>query len=292
VKITITTRERGGWWRLTIRVVRGQAPLRRHPRYWRASVSSYRNARRQERARQFGRRHPRLSLVLACLGLAGYLTICAAQIGHGTYLGPSWLIAAAAGIAGGAALSPAALIASRRSALGPLQLAWIVLTAMAAWSIRFSFPAGRSSRPQAVINVVHAALLGYEAVTTAAIVVLMIWVLARLVHSHGWRALPYDPGPPLPRQSRRPRGWPTWVLAGSAAGLVACVILAGVGGSDSQGAASRAAGAVGLMALVALGVAGPAALYRWYRSRRPVTSPQSPNDNARAAGPAGQENWS
>jgi hypothetical protein len=244
-------------------------------------VSSYRSARRQEMARQFGRRHPRLSLVLVCLGLAGYIAICAAEIGHGTYLGRSWLIAAAAGIAAGAALSPAALIASRRNALGRLQLAWVVGTVIAASSIRLPFPVGRYGKPQAVVNAVHAALLGYEAVTTTAIMALMVWVLARLVRAHGWRALPYDPGPPLPRQWRRPRGWPTWALAGAAAGLVACVILADVGAPDAHDAASRAAGAVGAIALVALCVAGPAALYRWYRRKRAVTSPPStPRDNA------------
>ena len=252
-------------------------------------MSSYRRALRQERARRFGRRHPRLALAIVILAMGGVLALCVAQIDHGTYLGRSWLIAAVAGIAAGAGLSPVALIRSRRTPWGRLQLVWVLVTVLSASSIRLPFPVGHYGRPQAVVNVVHAALLGYMTLTITAIVVVMVGVLARFVRANGWRALPYTPEPPLPRGPRRFRGWPAWVLAGACAGLVGCVILAGIGGSNLHDAPSRASGALGAVSLVMICVAGPAALYRWYRSRRVGPAPPSPRHNATAASPAGPD---
>jgi hypothetical protein len=223
--------------------------------------------------------------------MAGLLAIFVAQIHDGTYLGRSWLIAVAAGIATSAALSPVALLRSRHNPWGRLQLAWIVLSLLSVSSISLPFPVGRYGRPQAVINVVHAEMLGYEAVTVVAIVVVTVWTFAHFVRANGWRALPYNREPPLPRRPRRLRGWPAWVLAGAAAGLVASVTLAGIGGQNSHDAASTASGAVGAVALLAICVAGPAALYRWYRSRRAGPAPPSPRRDATAAVPARPEDY-
>jgi hypothetical protein len=80
----------------------------------RASVGSYRSARRQTRAYEFGRRHPRLTVVIVGVALAGVIAVCAFQIRHGAYLGRGWAIAASAGMATAAVLGAAALSNSKR----------------------------------------------------------------------------------------------------------------------------------------------------------------------------------
>jgi hypothetical protein len=148
-------------------------------RCWEVSVGSRRSARHQERAREFGRRHPRLALVIGGAALAGVLAICAFQLGHGAYLGRGWVIAAVAGMAAAVVLSAAALIRDLRHgpALGRLEMAWLVLGAASASAIRYPFPQGPYGSVQAFFNVMHAALLGYEAVICAALVVLLAYLL-------------------------------------------------------------------------------------------------------------------
>lgn len=70
------------------------------------------------------------------------------------------------------------------------------------------------------------------------------------------------------RQRATVRGWPKWVLAGAAAGLVAGFGLAVTGGSNTNDAANTAAGYLILLALAAVAVAVLADLYRLYRRHR------------------------
>lgn len=58
-----------------------------------------------ERGREFGERHPRLTIVIGCVLLAGVTAACGYQLSYGTYLGFGWLIAAVGGIATAAGLS-------------------------------------------------------------------------------------------------------------------------------------------------------------------------------------------
>jgi hypothetical protein len=135
----------------------------------------------QEVGREFGERHPRLTAVMGSVLLAGVAAVCGYQLSYGTYLGRGWLIAAAGGMATAAVLSAAVLISSQRGVL-PLYravMAWVVLGVMSASSIGYPFPVGPYGSVQAFFNVVHAALLGYEAVTCAAITSLLVCGLAR-----------------------------------------------------------------------------------------------------------------
>ena len=144
-------------------------------------MRSYRRARRHQRAQGFGARHPRLALGIVCVALAGVLAACGYQLSYGTYLGRGWMIGAVAGMVTAAGLSAAALISSRRHspAAGWLMTAWLVLGLISASAIRFPFPLGPYGRVQAFFNMVHAALLGYEAVTCAAIIALMAYAVLR-----------------------------------------------------------------------------------------------------------------
>lgn len=156
-----------------------------------ASVSSHRRARSRDRAREFGRRHPRLTLVIGDAALAGVIAICVFQLRHGVYLGRGWLIAALAGMATAAALTAAAVISNRRQSpvAGRFQVAWAVLGAVSASAIRYRFPRGPYGGVQAFFNVIHGALLGYAAVTCAAIVALLAYLLIRPGGLPGWAAL-------------------------------------------------------------------------------------------------------
>jgi hypothetical protein len=144
-------------------------------------VGSRRSARHQERAREFGRRHPRLALVIGGAALAGVIAICAFQLSHGAYLGRGWVISAVAGMAAAVVLSAAALIRNLRHgpALGRLEIAWLALGVLSASAIRYPFPQGPYGGVQAFFNVAHAALLGYEAVICAAIMALLAYLLIR-----------------------------------------------------------------------------------------------------------------
>lgn len=144
-------------------------------------MGSHRRARRQGRAQDFGARHPRLTLVIACALLAGVTAVCGEQLSYGTYLGRGWVIVALAGMATAAGLSAAALISNRRHspAAGRAAMAWLVLALASASAIKFPFPQGPYDSVQAFFNVVHAALLGYEAVTCTAIVALLTYLLLR-----------------------------------------------------------------------------------------------------------------
>jgi hypothetical protein len=138
-----------------------------------------RRARRHRRAQEFGARHPRLALAIVCALLAGVTAICGYQLSYGTYLGRGWVIAALAGMATAAGLSAAALISNRRHspAAGRVVMAWTMLALASASAIRFPFPQGPYDSVQAFFNVVHAALLGYEAVTCTALVALFAYLL-------------------------------------------------------------------------------------------------------------------
>jgi hypothetical protein len=138
-----------------------------------------RRARRQRRAQEFGARHPRLALAIVCALLAGVAAICGYQLSYGTYLGRDWVIAALAGMVTAAGLSAAALISNRRHspAAGRIVMAWTMLALASASAIKFPFPQGPYDSVQAFFNVVHAALLGYEAVTCTALVALFAYLL-------------------------------------------------------------------------------------------------------------------
>lgn len=135
-----------------------------------------RRARRQQRAQEFGARHPHLTLVIVCALLVGVVAVCCYQLSYGTYLGLGWVVAAVAGMVAAAGFAAAMLIRWRRRRLvtGRLLLAWVVLTLMSASSIRYPFPQGPYGSVQAFFNVVHAALLGYEAVTCTALIALFV----------------------------------------------------------------------------------------------------------------------
>ena len=107
-------------------------------------MGSYRSARRQTRAYEFGRRHPRLTVVIVGVALAGVIAVCAFQIRHGAYLGRGWAIAASAGMATAAVLGAAALINSKRHspALGRFRMAWLVLGLLSTSSIGYPWAAG------------------------------------------------------------------------------------------------------------------------------------------------------
>lgn len=145
-------------------------------------MGSCRRARRQARAREFGRRHPYLALTSGCVLLAGVTAVCGYQLSHGTYLGRGWVIAALAGVATAAGLSAAGLFSTRRhgGAIGRAAIAWLALTLMSASAISYPFPVGPYGSVQAFFNVVHAALLGYEAVTCAILICLLAYGLTRL----------------------------------------------------------------------------------------------------------------
>lgn len=145
-------------------------------------MSSHRRARSQDRAREFGRGHPRLTLVIVGAALTGVVAICAVQLRHGVYLGRGWLIGALAGMAAAAALAAAAVISDRRHspAAGRFRMAWLVLGLLSASAIRYPFFRDHYGGVQAFFNVMmHAVLLGYEAVTCAAIVALLAYLLVR-----------------------------------------------------------------------------------------------------------------
>lgn len=102
------------------------------------------------------------------------------QLSYGAYLGFSWVIAAIGGVAAAVALSAAALIGKRRHtpAARWAVTAWLVLGVASSSAVGFPFP-----RPPyagvAVLNVVHAVLLGYEAVTCAALLALFAYGVRR-----------------------------------------------------------------------------------------------------------------
>lgn len=138
-----------------------------------------RRPRRRGRAQEFGARYPRLALVIACILLAAVIALYGLQLSYGTYLGRGWVIAAVAGMVTAAGLIAAVLISYRRHSLAAdrLGLAWLVLALMSASGIRFPFPQGRYGSVQAFFDVVHAAMLGFEAVTCTAIIALMAYAL-------------------------------------------------------------------------------------------------------------------
>ena len=178
-------------------------------------MGSDRRARRQLRAQEFGARHPHLTLVIVSALLVGVIAICGYQLSYGTYLGRGWMIAAVAGMAAAAGLAAMMLIRwlRRRSVTGRLMLSWLVLTLMSASSIRYPFPQGPYGSVQAVFNVVHAVLLGYEAVTCAGLVALFVSTAVAL-HLRGrarGRAARAGRGARLPARLRSPAGRPaTW----------------------------------------------------------------------------------
>lgn len=154
-------------------------------------------ARSQRRAREFGARYPRLAVIIACAVLAGLTAICGLQLGYGTYLGRGWVIAALAGMATAGGVTASALISLRRHGgeMGLAVLTWLVLVLVSASSIRFPFPRGPYGGVQAFFNVVHAALLGYEAVTLAAVVALLGYALISFRDRAGSQAVRALPAP-------------------------------------------------------------------------------------------------
>lgn len=170
-------------------------------------MGSDRRVRGTNRARElgakFGRRHPRLALIIVGVALTGVIALCSFQLSHGTYLGRGWVIAAFAGIAAAAGLGAAAVISNRRHspAAGRLGLAWLVLSLMSVSAIRYPFPLGPYGSVQAFFNVVHAALLGYEAVTCTAIVALLAYLVLHPRARARSRTAPAGHAPDLPGAS-------------------------------------------------------------------------------------------
>jgi hypothetical protein len=144
-------------------------------------LGSDRRARRHSRAQDFGARHPRLAFVIICALQAGVIAVCGYQLSYGTYLGHGWVIAALAGMAAAAGLSAAVLVSNQRQtpAAGRVLIAWLVLSLASASGIAFPFPQGPYGSVVAFLNVLHAALLGYEAVVSMAVIALLAYVLLR-----------------------------------------------------------------------------------------------------------------
>jgi hypothetical protein len=230
-------------------------------------VASDGRTRRQSRAQEFRRLHPRLTLCMTSAVLAGVIAACAFQIRHGTYLGSGWLVAAVAGMAAAASLGPIALISNlrHRPTLDGWALAWLVFVGLSALSVTVPFPVGQYGSVQAFFNVVHAIGLGCIVVNCAELIALFAFLMihpgAMPSRAELRRQLPG-------RRTTIVRGWPGWVLAGGVAGVVAGVSLAVATGSDARGAATIAAGILILVALAAVGVAVLAILYRLYRRHR------------------------
>ena len=100
-----------------------------------------------------------------------------------------WGIAALAGMAAAAGLSASVLISSRRHspAAGRVVMAWLVLALASASAIKFPFPQAPYGSIQAFFNMAHAALLGYETMTCAVIVALLIYRLERSTRRYCFR---------------------------------------------------------------------------------------------------------
>jgi hypothetical protein len=166
-------------------------------------------ARAQGRAREFGARHPGLAGVTVCAIPLGAVALAGLQLSYGLYLGRGWVIAALAGVATGAGVNAWAMLSLRRTG-GELDFAvttWLVLWLVSAsTAIRLPFPRGPYGGVQAVFNVVHAALLGYEAVTFAAIVAVPCYLLVRYRGRARSRAVPAVPAGPVPGRARRTPG--------------------------------------------------------------------------------------
>ena len=144
-------------------------------------MSSGRRARRNRRAHNFGARHPRLTLVIVGALIAGVVAICAEQLSYGTYLGRGWEIAALSGMVTAAGLGAAVVITNRRHspAARLVTVPYLVLSLVSVSAIRYPFPQGPYGGVQAFFNVAKAFLLGYEAVTLAAVVALFTYLLLR-----------------------------------------------------------------------------------------------------------------
>lgn len=141
-------------------------------------MGSDRRARRRQRAGEFGARHPRLTIIIVCVAVAGVVALCGFQLSYGTYLGRAWMIASSVGMAAAAVLAAAVLVGSRRGRMpGGLLVTWLVPALVSSSAFRFPFPRGRYGQVQAVFNVLHASLLGYEVVTCTAIIAVMIHAL-------------------------------------------------------------------------------------------------------------------
>jgi hypothetical protein len=164
-----------------------------------------RGARRNRRAHEFGVRHPRLTGVIVCVLLAGAVAICGFQLSYGTYLGRGWVIAGVAGMATAAGFGAAVVITNRRHspAARLVTVPWFVLVMASTSAIRFPFPRGPYGSVQAFFNVVHAALLGYEAVTLTALVALFAYLILR-PRGRAPRAVPATPSLQLPARLRFP----------------------------------------------------------------------------------------
>jgi hypothetical protein len=145
-------------------------------------VGSNRRARRHERAQEFGARHPRLAVILVSPLLAAVIALYGYQLSYGTYLGRGWVIAALAGTMTAVGLNAAVLISNRRHspATDRFVMALLLLALPSASAIKFPFPQGPYGKVQAFFNVVHAAMLGFEAVTVTAILALMAYAVLRL----------------------------------------------------------------------------------------------------------------
>ncbi|MCW2933605.1 MAG: hypothetical protein JWM19_4567, partial [Actinomycetia bacterium] len=164
-----------------------------------------RGARRNRRAHEFGVRHPRLTGVIVCVLLAGAVAICGFQLSYGTYLGRGWVIAAVAGMAIAVALGAAAVITNRRHSPAARLVAvpWLVVSLASTSAIKLPFPQESRGGVQAFFNAVHAALLGWEALTCTALVASLAYLILR-PRGRAPRAVPATPSLQLPARLRFP----------------------------------------------------------------------------------------
>ncbi len=135
----------------------------------------------RDRARAVAARHPRSGLLGFSLLLAGAVTLFGAQLGHGTYLGRGWVVAAVAGMVTAVGLNAAVWISNRRHrpAAFLLNVALVVLGTLSASAIRMPFPQGPYGHVMAFLIVIHAAMLGFEAVTGTGILAIMVYAILR-----------------------------------------------------------------------------------------------------------------
>lgn len=179
-----------GDWRHMLGIERRADAVSRVTAVGEGGVGSARRARWQERG-GFGERRSRLALVIIGGILAGVVAICAYQLGHGVYLGRGWVIAALAGMLTAAVLGAVVLIRQRRHVgrMGRFEIGWGVLWPLGVSGFRFPFPPVHYGSVQAFFNVVHAALLGYEAITSALFVALLAVLLFHPRGLGGWAVL-------------------------------------------------------------------------------------------------------
>lgn len=140
-------------------------------------------SRSYELGRRIGTRHPLLVRTVFVLSVAAMGAFDVHEAYQGRHLGHRWVISVLAGTAAGVlGIVVAVLVHRRRPGSGddPVTVTWwlLVIGSMAAAGL--PIPSGPSDGVQALLGVVHAALLGYGAVSMLAIIVVLVgWARPR-----------------------------------------------------------------------------------------------------------------